>query len=161
MFKLIRPDVLNGTRACFAANVQTFFHSFHFPAIFLHFFHSNACQIKFLLYLCTCKHHNGVLAHLARARHWQCRGERFESAMLHKKTSLIIAIQGRFFVFTARLTELIKKLFILKQPLFGKIFPERSRHQRLPDLVVHQQSSNFLQSKQVDGNIFGSFLMRC
>ena len=25
----------------------------------------------------------GVLAHLARARHWQCRGERFESAMLH------------------------------------------------------------------------------
>jgi hypothetical protein len=100
MFKLIRPDVLNRTRACFAANVQTFFHSFHFPAIFLHFFHSNACQIKFLLYLCTCKHHNGVLAHLARARHWQCRGERFESAMLHKKTSLIIAIQGRFFIFT-------------------------------------------------------------
>ena len=27
---------------------------------------------------------NGVLAHLARARHWQCRGERFESAILHK-----------------------------------------------------------------------------
>ena len=25
----------------------------------------------------------GVLAHLARARHWQCRGERFESAILH------------------------------------------------------------------------------
>ncbi len=29
---------------------------------------------------------NGVLAHLARARHWQCRGERFESAILHWKT---------------------------------------------------------------------------
>ena len=29
----------------------------------------------------------GVLAHLARARHWQCRGERFESAMLHYKTA--------------------------------------------------------------------------
>lgn len=28
--------------------------------------------------------HNGVLAHLARARHWQCRGERFESAILHQ-----------------------------------------------------------------------------
>ena len=27
---------------------------------------------------------NGVLAHLARARHWQCRGERLESAILHK-----------------------------------------------------------------------------
>ncbi len=26
----------------------------------------------------------GVLAHLARARHWQCRGERFESAILHE-----------------------------------------------------------------------------
>ena len=29
----------------------------------------------------------GVLAHLARARHWQCRGERFESAMLHANYS--------------------------------------------------------------------------
>lgn len=28
-------------------------------------------------------HKQGVLAHLARARHWQCRGERFESAILH------------------------------------------------------------------------------
>ena len=27
----------------------------------------------------------GVLAHLARARHWQCRGERFESAILHRE----------------------------------------------------------------------------
>lgn len=27
----------------------------------------------------------GVLAHLARARHWQCRGERFESAILHPR----------------------------------------------------------------------------
>ncbi len=32
------------------------------------------------VYLCTAF---GVLAHLARARHWQCRGERFESAILH------------------------------------------------------------------------------
>ena len=30
---------------------------------------------------------NGVLAHLARARHWQCRGERFESAVLHEKAN--------------------------------------------------------------------------
>ena len=29
----------------------------------------------------------GALAHLARARHWQCRGERFESAMLHTNYS--------------------------------------------------------------------------
>ena len=28
----------------------------------------------------------GVLAHPARARHWQCRGERFESAILHNLT---------------------------------------------------------------------------
>jgi hypothetical protein len=27
----------------------------------------------------------GGLAHLARARHWQCRGDRFESGNLHKK----------------------------------------------------------------------------
>ena len=26
----------------------------------------------------------GGLAHLARARHWQCRGDRFESGNLHK-----------------------------------------------------------------------------
>lgn len=25
----------------------------------------------------------GALAHLARARHWQCRGGEFESRMLH------------------------------------------------------------------------------
>ena len=36
-------------------------------------------------YLCT-TNINGVLAHLARARHWQCRGERFESAILHKES---------------------------------------------------------------------------
>lgn len=30
----------------------------------------------------------GVLAHLARARHWQCRGERFESAILHQRYRL-------------------------------------------------------------------------
>ena len=41
-------------------------------------------------YICTIKNEskpanvgNGALAHLARARHWQCRGERFESAILH------------------------------------------------------------------------------
>ena len=33
-------------------------------------------------YLCIAK---GALAHLARARHWQCRGERFESAVLHQE----------------------------------------------------------------------------
>ena len=27
---------------------------------------------------------SGGLAHLARARHWQCRGDRFESGNLHK-----------------------------------------------------------------------------
>lgn len=27
--------------------------------------------------------HNGALAQLARARHWQCRGHRFESGRLH------------------------------------------------------------------------------
>ena len=39
----------------------------------------------------------GVLAHLARARHWQCRGERFESAILHRNESRLI-IPVRFFV---------------------------------------------------------------
>ena len=39
---------------------------------------------------------NGVLAHLARARHWQCRGERFESAVLHPIKR--IEILGSLFV---------------------------------------------------------------
>lgn len=30
---------------------------------------------------------SGGLAHLARARHWQCRGDRFESGNLHKRKS--------------------------------------------------------------------------
>ena len=38
----------------------------------------------------------GVLAHLARARHWQCRGERFESAVLHPIKR--IEILGSLFV---------------------------------------------------------------
>ena len=42
----------------------------------------NCCRIE---KLCIPLHTQsfGVLAHLARARHWQCRGERFESAILH------------------------------------------------------------------------------
>ena len=45
----------------------------------------------------------GVLAHLARARHWQCRGERFESAILHEETaarlSLFIILLSFFTIF--------------------------------------------------------------
>ncbi len=44
-------------------------------------------------------HTTGVLAHLARARHWQCRGERFESAILHHPSESKISI--RFFVISA------------------------------------------------------------
>ena len=42
--------------------------------------------LKFI-YLCTAisKSKTGGLAHLARARHWQCRGDRFESGNLHQK----------------------------------------------------------------------------
>ncbi len=39
----------------------------------------------------------GVLAHLARARHWQCRGERFESAMLHHPILRRVAYQEQLF----------------------------------------------------------------
>ena len=41
----------------------------------------------------------GVLAHLARARHWQCRGERFESAILHFPSPSLELQGGRFFYF--------------------------------------------------------------
>ena len=34
------------------------------------------------------KKKHGGLAHLARARHWQCRGDRFESDNLHQKQGL-------------------------------------------------------------------------
>ena len=36
------------------------------------------------------KNQHGGLAHLARARHWQCRGDRFESDNLHKNTLITI-----------------------------------------------------------------------
>ena len=56
--------------------------------------HLNAHKILFCLHMseksstfarkmCV-QTHLGVLAHLARAQHWQCWGERFESAILHK-----------------------------------------------------------------------------
>ena len=42
------------------------------------------------MYLCTAfsKSNHGGLAHLARARHWQCRGDRFESGNLHQAKEL-------------------------------------------------------------------------
>ena len=46
------------------------------------------CTVQKLFVTLQCKNEtDGVLAHLARARHWQCRGERFESAILHQKTN--------------------------------------------------------------------------
>lgn len=51
------------------------------------------CPFKKACYICTGQNiiptlvrqqiHQGALAHLARARHWQCRGDRFESGNLH------------------------------------------------------------------------------
>ena len=38
----------------------------------------------------------GGLAHLARARHWQCRGDRFESDTLHKKQKLHSVLNAAF-----------------------------------------------------------------
>ena len=49
-------------------------------------------------YLCT-TNINGVLAHLARARHWQCRGERFESAILHKESDFRVPFSEIALVF--------------------------------------------------------------
>ena len=43
---------------------------------------------------------DGVLAHLARARHWQCRGERFESAILHLKGVSKLLAHPIFFTFS-------------------------------------------------------------
>ncbi len=69
----------------------------------------------------------GVLAHLARARHWQCRGERFESAILHQQR---IQNNSEFAVFvygcvdaaepggsTAKVVELLK---------YGRLVPALS-----------------------------------
>lgn len=36
----------------------------------------------------------GGLAHLARARHWQCRGDRFESDTLHTQLIKIVNISS-------------------------------------------------------------------
>ncbi|MBP1676781.1 MAG: hypothetical protein H6Q20_1340 [Bacteroidetes bacterium] len=54
-----------------------------------------------LLYLCTAisKSSFGGLAHLARARHWQCRGDRFESGNLHLIKKTCNSRSCRFFVF--------------------------------------------------------------
>src|SRR5690606_33659763 len=49
------------------------------------------CTIRFTLYICALIKANvlgnGELAQLARALHWQCRGHRFESVILHKSPS--------------------------------------------------------------------------
>ena len=52
-----------------------------------------ACLLKKLTLPLQSK--NGVLAHLARARHWQCRGERFESAILHFVKANLVTLKVR------------------------------------------------------------------
>lgn len=39
----------------------------------------------------------GALAHLARARHWQCRGDEFESHTLHEKAADYQLVSGFLF----------------------------------------------------------------
>ena len=60
------------------------------------------------------QHNHGVLAHRARARHWQCRGERFESAILHPSGESGLKSSFAFFVihsfFRAEVDE-TRKLF--------------------------------------------------
>ena len=38
---------------------------------------------NFFIFALQIQNQAGGLAHLARARHWQCRGDRFESGNLH------------------------------------------------------------------------------
>ncbi len=65
---------------------------------------------------CTFATENGVLAHLARARHWQCRGERFESAVLHRR----------------RLAEFQQACFLCSTPCYSKGPALRASAVRLP-----------------------------
>ena len=54
-----------------------------------------------LPYLCSAnsKSSFGGLAHLARARHWQCRGDRFESGNLHEQRKrLFKCLKSRFLI---------------------------------------------------------------
>ena len=81
-------------------------------------------------YICTIKNEskpanvgNGALAHLARARHWQCRGDEFESHTLHKLSKLIIQIlEFRAF----------KDFFILFSFPHSFILIQRGRKKQLP-----------------------------
>ena len=41
---------------------------------------------------------HGALAHLARARHWQCRGDEFESHTLHTFTADYLIASGFYFI---------------------------------------------------------------
>ena len=56
-------------------------------------------------YICTIKNEskpanvgNGALAHLARARHWQCRGDRFESGNLHLIQKKVVFFEDNLFL---------------------------------------------------------------
>ena len=56
-------------------------------------------------YICTIKNEskpanvgNGALAHLARARHWQCRGDRFESDTLHTQVVNYLIVNDFLFL---------------------------------------------------------------
>ena len=61
------------------------------------------------------KFKQGALAHLARARHWQCRGDRFESGMLHYPLLFYSNNTGR--------NIMLRPCLILQQMMLCKVFP--------------------------------------
>ena len=52
----------------------------------------------------------GALAHLARARHWQCRGDRFKSDMLHYGRMVLVYGIILFFVVIERFANAVRCL---------------------------------------------------
>ena len=70
---------------------------------------------------------NGALAHLARARHWQCRGDEFESHTLHKLSNYYKILEFRafkdfLFYFFSHSFILIQRGRILPVPAFNIVF---------------------------------------
>ena len=56
---------------------------------------------------------NGALAHLARARHWQCRGDRFESGMLHTTKLIRILFMSKIKDFYIKYLSRINKYWLV------------------------------------------------
>ncbi len=96
---------------------------------------------------------NGALAHLARARHWQCRGDRFESDTLHP-----LLMNEVFLMKKVQTTSKAKVILLIFTLLFISLnsFPANTKFYNISDIYGITSGEAFSICKDKHGFIWAS-----